>query len=60
MVWIKHRITLLNKIGEVVSTRLYTHEKRKKEIIKRWKYTYGKKFLELRVEDEKEVNTKTK
>lgn len=60
MAWVKYRITLLNKIGEIVATGFYCHKQRKEQIIQIWKYRYGKKFLELRLEDEKEVNTKTK
>jgi len=55
-----YTLMLFNRHQEVVDSRTYRSLKEKLAIIQLWKYRYGKKFLELNVEDEKEQNTKTK
>lgn len=55
-----YALTLLRKDGEIVDIGHYTCKKAKEVLIQKWKYRYGKKFLELIVEDEKEENNKQK
>lgn len=55
-----YTLMLFNRHQEVVDSRTYRSHKEKLAIIQLWKYRYGKKFLELIVEDEKEEKTQKK